>query len=80
MSKDGIQKFGTAENLAKASGAASSAASAISKFASAKKDDGSIDVEQIASGVMDVVDTVANFLPDPIAIFAGKSVHSFFII
>lgn len=72
--KAGIQKYGTAENVAKASKAALGAAKGISKFLSARQPDGSIDKKAVIGGVLDVVDAIATFLPPPASIVTGISI------
>ena len=69
--KNGIKKYGSAGSMAKASRAAAGAARGISKFMSARKPDGSIDEKKVVGGVLDVVDTIATFLPPPASIITG---------
>ena len=70
--KKGVKKYGSAGSMAKASRAAAGAARGISKFMSARKPDGSIDEKKVVGGVLDVVDTIATFLPPPASIITGK--------
>ena len=69
--KTGMKSVGSAGNVAKASRAISRGASGISKFMSAKNPDGSLDEKKIISGVLDVVDGLATFLPAPASIVTG---------
>ena len=71
--KNGIKKYGSAESVAKASRAAAGAARGISMFMSARKPDGSIDEKAVVGGVLDVVDSIATFLPPPASIITGIS-------
>ena len=70
--KDGIKSMSTTQKVAKASRAAGVAAKGLSKFMTAKKKDGSIDASKVVGGVLDLVDSVASFLPPPISIITGK--------
>ena len=72
--KNGIKKYGSAESVAKASRAAAGAARGISMFMSARKPDGSIDEKAVVGGVLDVVDSIATFLPPPASIITGISI------
>ena len=69
--KNGIKTMGNAENVAKAARAAGKAATGLSKFITARKSDGSIDEKKVIGGVLDVVDSVASFLPPPASIITG---------
>ena len=43
---------------------------------SAKKSDGSLDEKKVVGGVLDVIDTIATFIPPPAGIITGKeAVH-----
>ena len=72
--KAGIEKYGSAGNVAKASYAAAGAAKGISKFISARNPDGSIDEKAVIGGVLDVADSIAQFLPPPISLITGISI------
>ena len=75
--KDGIKSMSTTEKVAKASRALGVAAKGLSKFMAAKKKDGSIDASKVVGGVLDLVDSVASFLPPPISIITGKVLTNF---
>ena len=69
--KKGMKTVGSAGNVAKASRALAGGARGLSKFLTAKKPDGSIDEKKVIGGVIDVVDSIATFLPPPASIVTG---------
>ena len=73
--KTGLKSVGSADNIGKASVALSGAASGVSKFLSARKEDGSIDEKQVITGVIDVVDGLSAFAPAPASVVTGDFIY-----
>ena len=69
--KHQIKAVGTSENIAKASKAVGGVLTAVGKFSTAEKPDGSIDEMKVISGVLDIVDGLAAFAPSPASAVTG---------
>ena len=69
--KTGVQSMSKTEALSKSSSAAGALWGAIGKFR-ATKDDGSPDELKIVSGVSDIANAIAEFLPPPASVVTGS--------
>ena len=68
--KTGVLSMSKTESVSKSASAASALSGAIGKFG-ATKDDGSPDELKILSGVSDIANAIAEFLPPPVSVITG---------